>query len=129
MVPSPVDRSRWLIKISEYTAPNILNTWGKSGHLRYPVWYTSLKELGIDLSTLPPFIPVNVGAPTSELAEAPAPLLVPARSWTAQQNRPQFDASGESKARFDAILAQLDRVPDLPVSLNPLDWDEHGLPR
>ena len=32
-------------------------------------------------------------------------------------------------ARMDAILAQLDRVPDLPTPFDPLDWDEHGLPR
>ena len=31
--------------------------------------------------------------------------------------------------RLDAILAQLDRVPDLPVPVDPLEWDAHGLPR
>ena len=31
--------------------------------------------------------------------------------------------------RFDAILAQLDRVPDDPRPFDPLEWDEHGLPR
>jgi hypothetical protein len=30
---------------------------------------------------------------------------------------------------MDAILAQLDRVPDLPNPFDPLEWDEHGLPR
>lgn len=31
--------------------------------------------------------------------------------------------------RFDAILAQIDQVPDLPNAFDPLEWDEHGLPR
>jgi antitoxin VapB len=31
--------------------------------------------------------------------------------------------------RFDAILAQLDRIPDLPDAFDPLEWDERGLPR
>ena len=31
-------------------------------------------------------------------------------------------------ARLDAILAQLDRIPDLPALYDPLQWDEHGLP-
>jgi hypothetical protein len=31
--------------------------------------------------------------------------------------------------RMDAILAQIDRIPDLPEPFDPLDWDESGLPR
>ncbi len=31
--------------------------------------------------------------------------------------------------RFDAILGQIDRIPDLPGGAEPLEWDEHGLPR
>jgi len=31
--------------------------------------------------------------------------------------------------QFDAILAQLDQIPDLPTAFDPLEWDEHGLPR
>jgi antitoxin VapB len=31
--------------------------------------------------------------------------------------------------QFDAILAQIDRIPDLPDAFDPLEWDEHGLPR
>ena len=30
--------------------------------------------------------------------------------------------------RFDAILAQMDRIPKLAKSHEPIDWDEHGLP-
>ena len=30
---------------------------------------------------------------------------------------------------FDAILAQIDRIPDLPNAFDPLDWNEQGLPR
>lgn len=31
--------------------------------------------------------------------------------------------------RFDAILAQMDLVPDVPGPFDPLEWDEIGLPR
>src|SRR3954471_16530559 len=31
---------RWLIEINEYLECNLPNIWAKSGHLRYPVWYT-----------------------------------------------------------------------------------------
>ena len=31
--------------------------------------------------------------------------------------------------RLDALLAQMDRVPDLSATFDPLEWDEHGLPR
>ncbi len=37
--------------------------------------------------------------------------------------------SGSVWEQFDAILAQIDQVPDLPSAVDPLDWDEHGLPR
>lgn len=31
--------------------------------------------------------------------------------------------------RFDAILAQIDRLPEVPGGFDPLEWDERGLPR
>jgi hypothetical protein len=31
--------------------------------------------------------------------------------------------------RFDAILEQMDRVPDVQQQVSPLDWDQHGLPK
>ena len=31
--------------------------------------------------------------------------------------------------RFDAILAQIDRVPNIVAAIDPLEWDEFGLPR
>jgi antitoxin VapB len=31
--------------------------------------------------------------------------------------------------QFDSILAQIDQVTDLPSAFDPLEWDEHGLPR
>lgn len=31
--------------------------------------------------------------------------------------------------RMAALLAQLDRIPDLPVAFDPMAWDEHGLPQ
>ena len=36
---------------------------------------------------------------------------------------------GDAWERFDAILAQIDRIPELPGGFDPLAWDEHGLPR
>ena len=35
----------------------------------------------------------------------------------------------EAWERFDAILAEIDQIPDLPHGADPLEWDEHGLPR
>lgn len=34
-----------------------------------------------------------------------------------------------NSARIDAILAQIDRIPDRPDAFDPLEWDEIGLPR
>jgi len=34
-----------------------------------------------------------------------------------------------SVERFDALLAQIDRIPDRPDAYDPLEWDETGLPR
>ena len=31
--------------------------------------------------------------------------------------------------RLDALLKQLDRIPDRPDAFDPLQWDEHGLPK
>ena len=39
------------------------------------------------------------------------------------------DDHASLRARMTAILAQLDRIPDLPEAQDPLDWDEIGLPR
>jgi antitoxin VapB len=38
------------------------------------------------------------------------------------------DDGRDACARMDAILAQLDRIPDQKVPFDPLTWDEHGLP-
>lgn len=34
-----------------------------------------------------------------------------------------------SMARFNAILAQFDRLPRQPAAGEAIEWDEHGLPR
>jgi antitoxin VapB len=31
--------------------------------------------------------------------------------------------------RMAALLAQLDRIPDRPDAFDPIEWDEHGLPK
>jgi antitoxin VapB len=38
-------------------------------------------------------------------------------------NRPD-----EAWHRLEAILAQIDKMPDRPEPYDPLEWDEHGLP-
>jgi hypothetical protein len=38
-------------------------------------------------------------------------------------------ATADVWERFDAILVEIDRIPDVPGSADPLDWDERGLPR
>lgn len=131
VVRSPDRPDRWLIRIGEYTDCLIPNIWGKSGqlHLRYPVWYTTLEDLGIDLATLPPLRPVPRPVATPELAEAAMPLLVPPRPWTPLHTRAATIPDQDTRARLDAILAQFDRIPDLPAPVDPLDWDEYGLPR
>jgi len=107
--------------------------------MRYPVWYTTLEELGIDLTTLPPFAPVApasnpVTAAPSGMSEASGRPIAASLIWP---RAPASHAIGTPEAaippaawrRLDAILAQIDRVPDLPAATDPLDWDEHGLPR
>jgi antitoxin VapB len=42
-----------------------------------------------------------------------------------QQDRSDDDFA----ARAQAILAQLDRIPDRVDAFDPLEWDEHGLSR
>jgi antitoxin VapB len=40
------------------------------------------------------------------------------------------DASDDDfEARAQAILAQLDRIPDRADAFEAVEWDEHGLPR
>jgi hypothetical protein len=131
VAPSHAEPKRWMINIREYTECLLVNIWRKSGqiHLRYPVWYTTLEDLGIDLATLPTFRPLSQPSGTNEFSEAAMPLLIPPRARTPLPGRaPQHDRQ-HAQARLDAILAQLDRIPDLPVPANPLDWDEHGVPR
>lgn len=41
----------------------------------------------------------------------------------------QIDRATEAWERLDALLAQMDQIPDLPNAYDPLDWDELGLPR
>lgn len=41
----------------------------------------------------------------------------------------KIDRMANSWQRFDALLAHMDQIPDLPNAFDPLEWDEHGLPR
>ena len=38
------------------------------------------------------------------------------------------EGAEHQSVRFDALLAQLDRIPDRPDAFDPLQWDERGLP-
>lgn len=141
VLPSPERPDRWIIQFQEYSVPEnpIPNIWGKSGHHRYPVHYTTLEALGIDPDRLPPFRLVaqqphpgqavgtarDLESTRPGLAEAPLRM---APVWSSQQNT-AAPSSPDTLARLDAILAQLDRIPDLPRAADPLAWDEHGLPR
>jgi hypothetical protein len=57
------------------------------------------------------------------------PSRPPAAAATQSPGHHPAPTDPDAWARLDAILAQLDRVPDLPGPADPLDWDEHGLPR
>lgn len=41
----------------------------------------------------------------------------------------EVDGTTGTPERVAALLAQLDRIPDRPDACDPLEWDEHGLPR
>lgn len=40
-----------------------------------------------------------------------------------------LDAERTAPGRLDALLSQLDRIPERPDAHDPLQWDELGLPR
>jgi antitoxin VapB len=41
----------------------------------------------------------------------------------------ELEAAPASAQRLEALLAQLDRIPDRTDAFNPIEWDELGLPR
>jgi len=41
----------------------------------------------------------------------------------------QNPSDDDFEARVQAILAQLDRIPDRADAFEAIQWDEHGLPR
>jgi hypothetical protein len=131
IVRSPTRADRWLIRISDYVRCIIPDVWGKSGqiHLRYPVWYTTLEDVGIDLAALPPAQKLLDAPPAVAPADVAGATLTPSRPWTPHPGRRRVASDQPARARLDAILAQLDRIPDLPAPADPLDWDEHGVPR
>ncbi len=47
----------------------------------------------------------------------------------AVENMLRESAAATDAYRMEALLAQLDRIPDRADASDPLPWDEHGLPR
>lgn len=41
----------------------------------------------------------------------------------------ETEGAGNESARLEALLDQLDRIPDRPDAFDPLQWDELGLPK
>ncbi len=41
----------------------------------------------------------------------------------------EVGSATDGAERMAALLAQLDRIPDRVDAFDPLEWDEHGLPR
>lgn len=39
------------------------------------------------------------------------------------------ESPGNAHGRMIALLSQLDPIPDRSDAFDPLEWDEHGLPR
>jgi len=68
VVPSPEDKDRWVIRISEYARVSLPDKWDGG---RNPVRYTTLDELGIDPSklTFSP-VPQSFAAPAGEKGAA-----------------------------------------------------------
>jgi len=131
VVRSLEEPDRWLIKFREYSIPDkpILNIWGKSGHHRYPIHYTTLEALGIDPASLPPFKPVGPPPDLPGFADAGLyPPLAPSVTRRSPEIGPPARRDGDVAARLDAILSQLDRIPDQPGTFDALPWDERGLP-
>jgi hypothetical protein len=130
VVPSQ-EPGRWLICIGEYVACDIPNIWGKLGHARYPVRYTTLEELGIDLHRLPPFRPVEAerDLPGFQDMSSPPPAWQPHDGMVRGTTHLRPSGEEDPWTRLDALLRQIDRIPDLPVPTDPLEWDAQGLPR
>ncbi len=38
-------------------------------------------------------------------------------------------AKGDGDKRVAALLTQIDRIPERADAFDPMEWDEHGLPR
>jgi len=133
VVPAPKRPDRWFIIISEFAKLEIPEFWKQ----RYPVRYTMLEDLGIDPRNLPPFRPVLPPAAAEGFREASSALVLAPRprqpaslaGGASIEANTRTTSGRENWDRFDAVLAQIDRTPDLPAPFDPLDWDEHGWPR
>jgi antitoxin VapB len=51
------------------------------------------------------------------------------RAVDALLNEPVAGQVHSAWERFDAILAQIDKIPETGNRTDPLEWDEYGLPK
>ena len=72
----------------------------------------------------------TVMAKVDRLARTTGLSKMPAVEWAIDLLLAQQEAAEGNSVwdRRDAILNEIDRVPDNAVPFDPLDWDEHGLP-
>ena len=83
VVHSPERHDRWLITISEYLRMQHPEHLGKIRTSTLPVWYTTLEELGIDLTALPTVPSCAPAGVVSGMGE------LPSHPWPRRETRPQ----------------------------------------
>ena len=91
----------------------------------------------LDITIARPPSPIQIANPTRLSPKSSVWLPKLAWSKTAAVEKAvdamladrQVGSGDDFEARAMAILAQLDLIPDRADAFNPLDWDEHGLPR
>lgn len=72
--------------------------------------------------------PVVVGK-VERLAKATGMSKTAAVECAVDRLLSETKATNDQPARWSALLDQFDRIPDRKDAFNPLEWDEHGLPK
>ena len=82
-------------------------------------------EAGMALQIANPTVVRKFDKLASEMGLSKTAAVEKAVDWLLGEVHGKVDVA----ERIDALLAQLDRIPERVDSFNPLEWDEHGLPR